>query len=484
MLSYFRTLGRAIAASIINVLLENSSFNEANTVLTCWGSERQFCDRIGRRDFLRAGAIGLSGLTLADIFRLRAEAKTRSDSVKPRSVIMVCLAGGPSHLDMYDLKPEAPSEYRGEFKPIRSRVPGFDLCEHMPMQAGIADKLALVRTVQFIEPMQHELEEVYTGYPKSAKRPSFGSVISRFHTGHADVPSYVSLEYSEGRTSYENPYYAGARHSPLHIAGGEGVRNLGLQNGMSRPRLDQRRELLQTFDSIRRSVDERRKTQEVDPFTMRALDLILSSKARDAFDLTKESPDVLKRYGNRDDKFTYAGKNPDSIWDSQKFLLARRLVEAGVPVVTLRMGLWDHHGNVIQQVGGVSIWHSLRSALPLLDRSIHALVTDLHERGLDKEVLVLVWGEFGRTPKISLAGRDHWPDASFALFAGAVNTGQVIGETDARGERPTTRAVTAQNVLGTVYHSLGIDYRQQINNFAGRPMQLLDDGRPIEELVS
>lgn len=453
-------------------------------MLTCWGSKNQFCDGIRRRDFLRAGAIGLSGLTLAEILRLRAEAKSRDDAVKPRSVIMICLAGGPSHLDMYDLKPDAPSEYRGEFKPICSQIPGFDICEQMPMQAQIADKLALVRTVQFVEPMQHELEEVYTGYPKSAKRPAFGSVISRFRASQSDVPSYVSLEYSEGRTSYENPQYAGASHSPLHVAGGEGVRNLGFQQGISRQRLDHRRELLQTFDSIRRSVDVQRETQEIDPFTARALDLILSSKARDAFDLTEEPPDVLKRYGNRDDKFTYVGKEPDSIWDSQKFLLARRLVEAGVPVVTLRMGLWDHHGNVIQQVGGVSIWHSLRSVLPLLDRSIHALVTDLHERGLDKEVLVLVWGEFGRTPKINLAGRDHWPDASFALFAGSVKTGQVIGETDGRGERPTKRAVTAQNVLGTVYHALGIDYHQQMINFAGRPMQLLDDGRPIAELVS
>ena len=453
-------------------------------MLTCWGSEHRFCDRISRRDFLSVGGLGLGGLTLADIFRLRAEAKTTASERKPRSVIMVCLAGGPSHLDMYDLKPEAPSEYRGEFKPISSNVPGFDLCEHLPLQAQIADKLALVRTVQFVEPMQHELEEVYTGYPKSAKRPSFGSVISRFHQSQSDVPSYVSLEYSEGRTSYEHPQYAGAAHAPLHIAGGEGVRNLGMQHGMSRPRLDGRRELLQTFDSVRRSVDARRDAQDVDPFTARALDLILSSRARDAFDLSKEPEEVLKRYGKRDDKFTYVGKEPDSIWDSQKFLLARRLVEAGVPVVTLRMGLWDHHGNVIQQVGGVSIWHSLRSALPLLDRSIHALVTDLHERGLDKEVMVLIWGEFGRTPKINLAGRDHWPDASFALFAGAVNTGQVIGQTDVRGERPTTRAVSAQNVLGTVYHALGIDDQQKIPNFAGRPMQLLDDGRPIAELIN
>lgn len=454
-------------------------------MLTCWGREHRFCDKIGRREFLRAGALGLTGLSLADILRLRAETPNAVAATRktPRAVIMVCLSGGPSHLDMYDLKPEAPSDYRGEFRPIPTNVPGFDLCEHFPLQAQIADKLALVRTVQFVEPMQHELEEVYTGFPKSAKRPTFGSVISRFVQSDGRLPSYVSLEYSNGLTSYESPHYIGATHAPLHIAGGEGVYNLGFRSGMSDVRYGERRDLLQTFDGIRRNLDAAREIQDVDSYTGKALDIITSPKARDAFDLTKEPEHILKRYGKRDDKFTYVGKEPDSIWDSQKFLLARRLVEAGIPVVTLRMGLWDHHGNVIQQVGGISIWHSLRSTLPLLDRSIHALVTDLHERGLDKEVMVLVWGEFGRTPKISLAGRDHWPDASFALFAGAVNTGQVIGATDVHGERPATRAVTAQNVIGTVYHALGIDFRQQVTNFAGRPMQLLNDGRPIPELM-
>ena len=155
------------------------------------------------------------------------------------------------------------------------------------------------------------------------------------------------------------------------------------------------------------------------PSHRKALDIITSPPAREAFDLKREPAKVRERYGNKDDKYIYVGKTADSPWDGQQFLLARRLVEAGVPVVTLRAGIWDHHGNVIQSVGGQSIWHSLRTVLPLLDRSIHALVTDLHERGLDKEVLVLVWGEFGRTPKISQSGRDHWPDASFALFAGA-----------------------------------------------------------------
>ena len=174
----------------------------------------------------------------------------------------------------------------------------------------------------------------------------------------------------------------------------------------------------------------------MDAYTARAFDMITSPQARNAFDLSREPEKVRDLYGNKDDKFIYVGQTADSNWYGQNFLLARRLVEAGVPIVTLRTGLWDHHGNVIQASNGVSIWHSLRSALPLLDRSIHALVTDLHERGLDKEVLVLVWGEFGRTPMISQAGRDHWPDASFALFAGAVRTGQVVGETDSRAAPP------------------------------------------------
>ncbi|HVC94038.1 MAG TPA: DUF1501 domain-containing protein [Pirellulales bacterium] len=449
-------------------------------MLTPSTGERQNRDNLSRRDFLRAGSLGLGGLTLADVLRLRAEAKGRSS---PRSVIMVVLGGGPSHIDMYDLKPEAPSEYRGEFRPIQSNVPGFDLCEHMPLQATIADKLALVRSLQFVEPMQHELEEVYTGFPKSAKRPTLGSVISRYRHADEAAPPYVSLEYSAGITSYEDPLYVGAAHGPLHIAGGDGVYNLGPLNGVPRQRMDDRRGLLRRFDVYRRELDVSHDGRNVDAFTNKAFDIISSPKFRDAFDLTREPDTVRERYGQKDEKFTYVGKEPDSFWYGEKFLQARRLVEAGVPVVTMRMGLWDHHGNVIQQVGGVSIWHSLRSVLPLLDRSIHALVTDLEERGLEKEVLVLVWGEFGRTPRISLAGRDHWPDASFALFAGAVRTGQVVGQTDSRAERPVSRAYSAQSVIGTVYHALGIDYRQKLNDFAGRPMQLLDDGEPISELI-
>ena len=372
---------------------------------------------------------------LADVLRLRAEGNS---SGKAKAVIMICLAGGPSHLDMYDMKPAASLEYRGEFKPIKTNVPGFDICEHMPMQATVADKLALVRTVQFVEPMQHELEEVYTGFPKAAKRPSFGSVISRFRSRDSKLPSYVSLDYNSGTAAYESPQYVGAAHRPLQLAGTAGVRNLSLTRGVTPAQLDDRKGMMQSFDDFRRDVDARRESKDMDAYTARAFDIITSPRAREAFDLSREPDRVRERYGSKDDKYIYVGRKPDSPWEGQKFLLARRLVEAGVPVVTLRAGGWDHHGNVVSGAGG-TIFISLRSVLPLLDRSIHALITDLHERGLDKEVLVLVWGEFGRTPKISQNGRDHWPDASFALFAGAVKTGQVIGETDSRGERPRNR---------------------------------------------
>ena len=433
-----------------------------------------------RRDFLRVGALGLAGLTLPDVLRLRAA--SGSSAATPRAVIMVCLAGGPSHLDMYDMKPDAPADYRGEFRPVRSNVPSFDLCEHMPLQATIADRLALVRTVQFVEPMQHELEEVYTGFPKASRRPSFGAVVSKFRGADAKLPSYVSLDYSTATREYESPQYLGAAHRPLQHAGNAGVRNLSLAAGVSPAKLGDRRELLRQFDNLRRGLDAAPGGAEMDAFTARALDIITSPKARDAFDLSKEPEKVRARYGGKDDKYIYVGTKADSPWEGHKFLLARRLVEAGVPVVTLRVASWDHHGNVVSSAGG-TIFKSLRTALPLLDRSIHALVTDLRDRGLDREVVVLVWGEFGRTPKVVQAGRDHWPDAGFALFAGAVKTGQVVGQTDARGERPKTRAVTAQNVLGSVYHALGIDYRQTVPDFTGRPMQLLDQGEPIRELV-
>lgn len=448
------------------------------------GSTRQSgSSMLHRRDFLQVGALGVGGLALPELLRLRAASSSRGESLtRPKAVIMICLAGGPSHLDMYDLKPNAPVEFRGEFKPIRSNVPGFDLCELMPLQASIADRLALLRTIQFVEPMQHELEEVFTGFPKSFKRPSFGSVVSRFSEKPNDLPSYVSLEYGERTASYESPQYLGAKHAPFQISGTSAVRSLSLPWYMPKTRFEDRNSLIRTFDTYRKEIDKNRESQDLDEFQAKALDLITSAKAREAFDLSREPSRVLAKYGQRDDKYIYVGTKADSVWDSHKFLLARRLVEAGIPVVTMRVASWDHHGNVVSGAGG-TIFQSLRSALPLLDRSVHALVTDLQERGLDKEVMVVLWGEFGRTPRIVQNGRDHWPDVGFALFAGAVKTGQVIGETDRKGEAVKNRAVSAQNVLGTIYQHLGIDWKQTVSDFQGRPTQLLDRGEPIQELM-
>jgi Protein of unknown function (DUF1501) len=451
-------------------------------MLTIWGPKRPSHDRVSRRDFLRVGALGIGGLTLADVLRLRAQANASSPV---KSVIMICLSGGPSHIDMYDLKPNAPLDIRGDFKPIQTNVPGFDICELFPLQAKIADKLALVRTVQFVEPMQHELQECYSGFPKAAKRPAFGSVVSRFQSGgDRQLPRYVSLDqYVGNQSETENPEYVGAAHQAF-VFGGDGVKNLGLQRSLTSGRLDDRKKLLDSFDTMRRGSDTGSELEGVDVFNAQALEMITSPRARDAFDLNREPVKLRERYGVKDGKYIY-GNQPkaDNPWPGDKFLLARRLVEAGVSVVTMRVGTWDYHGTAS---GTGNIFTGLRSQLPLLDRSISALVSDLYDRGLDKEVAVLVWGEFGRTPKINnVEGRDHWPDAGFALFAGGgLKTGQVIGETDSKAALPKNRPLGAQNVLGTLYHLLGIDPEQTLPDFTGRPRNLLDDGQPIAELIS
>ena len=453
-------------------------------MLTIWGASHRSCDRVGRRDFLRVGALGMGGLALTDVLRLRAQAGGDSTAPAPRAIIMVCLAGGPSHIDMYDLKPKAASECRGDFRPIATAVPGLDICELMPLQATIADKLSLVRTVQFVEPMQHELQEVYTGFPKGAKRPAFGSVIAKVRGGGDRLlPRYVSLdEYAGDHAAVEHPQYVGEGYRPF-LFGGEAVRNLGLNAGIAAPRLDDRRRLLGAFDGLRREADALGNAAAVDAFTAQALEIITSPKAREAFDLSKEPAAVREKYGAKGAKYTYGNDpKPTNPWPADKFLMARRLVEAGVTVVTLRVGTWDYHGT---SSGTGNIFTGLRTQLPLLDRSIHALVTDLHERGLDREVAVLVWGEFGRTPRVNnVEGRDHWPEAGFALFAGGgLKMGQVVGETDGKAERPKSRPLGAQDVLATLYHTLGIDPSTTLPDFGGRPMRLLDDGKAIAELI-
>jgi hypothetical protein len=438
----------------------------------------RFCDGLSRRDFLAAGTLGLGagGLCLGSVLRARAEGKAPA----PRAVIMVCLPGGPSHLDTYDLKPDASEEVRGEFRPIRTRVLGMDLCELFPLQAGIADKLAVVRNLRFRQP-DHQLHEVYTGFPTAAARPAFGSVVSRLRTGEkALLPRYVSLSLSDHPRTVaraERARYAGNAHRPFEPT----EEFLAALKAPPLAKFAERKALLRTFDTLRRDLDTSGELEAMDEFTGRALDMLTSPAVRDAFDLEKEPVKVREKYGpDRRSTFNYQFGHT---WHGRKFLLARRLVEAGVPVVTLGEMGWDHHGN-LNGVRG-TIFQRTREQLPWLDRSIHALVTDLHERGLDREVAVVVWGEFGRTPRVNKhGGRDHWPPAGFALLAGGgFRTGQVIGQTDARGARPKGTPYTPQNVLATLYHHLGIDPTATLEDFTGRPQFLLEDPRPVRELL-
>jgi uncharacterized protein (DUF1501 family) len=429
----------------------------------------RFCDGMTRRNFLKVGALTVGGLTLGNLLALKARGAVSAGS-PTRSVIMVYLNGGPSHIDLYDLKPEAPVEYRGEFRPIRTNVPGMDISELLPLQAKIADKLAIIRNMKF-QQEGHTAPELYSGFLKG-NRPAIGSVVSKLRQDagiHGALPPNIYL----GDANHAGlPGYLGKAHE-AYIPG-EKAANLGPARNLSLDRLDDRRNLLKTFDSVRRDVDDARGSMAgMDAFTAQALEMITTTKARDAFDLSRESDKVRERYGK-----------------GTEYLLVRRLVEAGVPVVTLTPqnhnvpskcnGQWDHHDHIFE---------CLRIVGPQLDRSIHALVTDLHERGLDKDVAVVVWGEMGRTPRVgtqrgTTGGRDHWPQSGFALMAcGGFTTGQVIGATDARGERPKGEPYTPQNVLATLYHHLGIDPATTLNDLTGRPIALLDDRRKIEELI-
>jgi hypothetical protein len=446
-------------------------------VLTLQGRTHRHCDGVSRRQFLRAGGLGVAGLTLADLMRSEAKAGT---GARPKSVIYVVLSGALSHIDSWDMKPDAPAEYRGEFKPTRTKVHGIDVCELFPRQAAIMDRLALVRGVRSVE-NDHFLSEVYAGLPRTAgPRPAFGSVTSRLLGGHDRLPAYVALNHTPGgRFDFQQPHYAGAAHAPF-TPFGEALDNLAPVKDAAL--LNTRKGLLAEFDRMRRDLDTSGALDGMDRFQAQALDMITSPRVRDAFDVSREPLKVLAGYGHKAGKFSHqADIDIHYEWDARPFVQARRLVEAGVRVVTLSVGSWDHHSGPKQH-----IFKSYRMVFPVLDQSICALVDDLRDRGLDRDVLVVVLGEFGRTPKVSYPGpgREHWADAGAVLFAGGgLAMGQAIGATDARAERAKSGNVSFQNVLATIYTHLGIDPKATLPDFTGRPQYLLDDAAPIRELL-
>ena len=436
-----------------------------------------FCDRISRRGFLKAGGMAVGGLALPDFLRLKAEGAVTAKG-RGKSVIMICLGGGPSHVDTYDMKPDAPAEFRGEFRPIKTNVPGLDLSEMLPRHAKIADKFALVRSATWQEP-DHQRIEIFTGFPKRERRPSFGSYVSRLTPGKDGLPKFVSLKGDDQEIAEaEQPLYAGAQHRAF-VPNSRGLKSLEVTRQVDLSRLKNRSELRAELDTLRREADATGEMRALDLFSAQALDMLTNGKARQAFDLNDEKPETLDRYRSGGKQFKYL--SGPATWDWEAFVRARRLVEAGVPFVSMQVGLWDHHCDAKSG----SIFEGYRSLLPLYDNCLSALITDLHERGLHQDVCVVVWGEFGRSPRInSFGGRDHWPGAGSVLFSGGgLKMGQCIGATNSRGEYPVTRSYTPQNILATLYHVLGIDPSATIPDLNGRPRCLLDDPDPVKELV-
>lgn len=442
-------------------------------MLDLLGTTVRSCDGVSRRNFLRVGALAAGGLTLADQLRHAAAAAETGAATPKKAVIQVWLAGGPSHIDMYDLKPNAPAEFRGEFKEIDTNVPGIRISEHLPLQAAIFDRLAVVRSGTHTN-AGHGMgsQWMLTGYQATIEvndniYPACGSVVAKTKGPNvAGMPAYVNLPR---RLGLGNAAYLGASYNPFAPDDdpnndGFRVRNLKLPGRVNEDRLDRRRGLLSELDTIRRDVDTKGDLVGLDKFYRDAMEMITNDRAIKAFNIQSEDPRLRDQYGRND--------------LGQSCLLARRLVEAGVSYVTIQAGGgWDTHGDNFAQLKN--------NLLPRYDRAVAALVKDLNDRGLQHDVLVMTFGEFGRTPRINGgAGRDHWPGAMSVLYAGGgLRMGQAIGTTDARAEYPTSRAASPGCLLSTMYHALGVDYHEAFYDQGRRPLPILNEGRPIEELI-
>jgi hypothetical protein len=441
--------------------------------------------RRSRRSFLRAGLLGAAGLSLAEL--LRAEARGSGGGTGQNAVIILWMRGGPSHIDMWDPKPDAPAEYRGDFGVVPTTVPGVQLCDLLPRSARLMHKWSIVRSLHHQDAGHSAGDQIcFTGYPPGPNpdvnvMPSCGSIVSR-QLGHLSpqLPTYVMIPRMVPGTG---PAYLGVAHKPFETLadpanrGPFRVPNFSLAHGVTVERVGDRRGLLASFDGVRRDVDNSGQMEAIDRYQQRAWDILTSPAARDAFDLDREPQPVRERYGFMPAFDPHASNRCGAPAWSQRVLLARRLVEAGVRLVTVDLRWWDTH---------VQGFDSLRRGfLPRWDQAFTALLEDLQQRGLLATTLVLAWGEFGRTPRVNNdAGRDHYPSVfSAALAGGPVKGGRVVGASDSRGAFPRANPKTPQDVLATLYRHLGIDVTQQYHDNTGRPHPVLPSGRPIEELV-
>jgi hypothetical protein len=452
------------------------------------GSPGRYCDGMNRRSFLQLGVAGMASLGLPQILRARADSPAPAGGSRNTSVILLWLDGGPGHMDMYDMKPDAPEEYRGIWRPIRSRVPGMDVTELYPKQARYTDKFSIVRSLHHNtgdhfaggHRMLTTKDMGVSGANNAGRFPGIGAIVSREAgprrpgmPAYVGVPSAYSIGLSPG---YFGANFLGHRYNPFQTGGDPNapnfhVENLNLANGLSLPRLEDRRGLLQHFDSARRELQGLADSQAMDRFSQEAYEFVTGPHAREAFSLDREEPRLRDLYGRHS-------------W-GQSTLLARRLVEAGATFVTVLFAGWDHHWDL--QSG-------YENYLPKVDSCVSALFHDLSERGMLDSTLVVLCGEFSRTPRMNdgrngtttqmgTPGRDHWGDSMFCLMGGGgVKGGRIIGSTDRLGQRPASRPVRPTNIHATIYQVLGIDPRLHLMDPVGRPVAVLDDPTPISEL--
>jgi hypothetical protein len=455
----------------------------------------RFCDGLARRSFLQIGGMAMGGLSLPQILAAEKASPKTKGGLGHKAVIMVYLPGGPTHHDTFDLKTDAPADIRSVFKPIRTKVPGIHICELLPKLAKIMDKLVVIRSLVGLK-NRHESFQCYSGRPggkpddkePAGGWPTLGSVVSRLQgPGPNDMPPYIDAGpqmrhkpynvagYHDPPGPISWPGFTGQRYTPFRLYG-NGKSDLTLNN-ITVKRLEDRKGLLSGFDDFRRSADSRSEA-DADPFREQAFSILNSSRLARALDLKNENPTTIARYGKSKpttESFGGAAKNP------RQLLLARRLVEAGARCVTVAFGAWDWHANRGGTLKQLAEWD-----LPDFDHALATLVTDLHERGLDKDVTVVVWGEFGRTPKINeKGGRDHWPNVAPAILAGGgMRTGQAIGSTTKDGGEANDRPVHVQEVFATLYDNLGLNLdTATVTDLQGRPHYLVDPNyKPLPEV--